>query len=58
MESIAKRLQPGGKAPVRITLIGDTGREINISLGNKFVVTPQVRGALKAVQGVIDVQEL
>ena len=58
VESIAKRLQPGGKAPVRITLIGDTGREINISLGSKFVVTPQVRGALKAVQGVIDVQEL
>ncbi|NMD08764.1 MAG: hypothetical protein GYA66_12405, partial [Phyllobacteriaceae bacterium] len=58
VESIAKRLQTGGKAPVRITLIGETGREIDIALGNRFVVTPQVRGALKAVQGVVDVQEL
>ncbi len=58
VESIAKRLQTGGKAPVRITLIEETGREINISLGDRFVVTPQIRGALKAVQGVVDVQEL
>ncbi len=58
VESIAKRLQPGGKAPVRLTLMSDTGREIEISLGNKFMITPQVRGALKAVQGVVDVQEL
>ncbi len=40
------------------TVIEDTGREINISLGDRFVVTPQFRGALKAVQGVVDVQEL
>jgi DNA polymerase-3 subunit alpha len=58
VESISKRLQTGGKAPVRITLIEETGREINISLGDRFVVTPQIRGALKAVQGVVDVQEL
>ena len=58
IESIAKRLQPGGKAPVRLTLMGEAGREIDIALGAKFVVTPQVRGALKAVQGVVDVLEL
>ena len=58
VESIAKRLQVGGRAPVRLTVIEDTGREINISLGDRFVVTPQIRGALKAVQGVVDVQEL
>jgi len=58
VESIAKRLQVGGRAPVRLTVIEDTGREINISLGDRFVVTPQIRGALKAVQGVLDVQEL
>jgi DNA polymerase-3 subunit alpha len=58
VESIAKRLQTGGRAPVRVTLIEGSGREITLSLGDKFLVTPQIRGALKAVQGVVDVQEL
>jgi DNA polymerase III subunit alpha len=58
VESIAKRLQLGGKAPVRLTVMGEAGREIDVSLGSKFVVTPQIRGALKAVQGVVDVHEL
>ncbi len=57
LQSIAKRLQTGGRAPVRLTLIGDTGREIDIALGKNFVVSPQIRGALKAIQGVVDVQE-
>jgi DNA polymerase-3 subunit alpha len=58
VESIAKRLQTGGRAPVRVTLIEGSGREITLSLGDKFLITPQIRGALKAVQGVVDVQEL
>jgi DNA polymerase III subunit alpha len=58
LESIAKRLQPGGRAPVRLTLITDTGGEIEIGLGSKFAITPQVRGAIKAISGVVDVQDL
>jgi len=58
VEAIAKRLQSGGRAPVRLTLMGEAGREIDIALGAKFVVTPQVRGALKAVPGVVEVLEL
>ncbi|MFO1033736.1 MAG: DNA polymerase III subunit alpha [Hyphomicrobiales bacterium] len=58
LESIAKRLQPGGKAPVRLTVLSESGRDVEMSLGNSFVVTPQIRGAIKAVQGVVDVQEM
>jgi DNA polymerase-3 subunit alpha len=58
VDSIAKRLQHGGKAPVLVTLITESGREIDISLGSKFVVSPQIRGALKAATGVVDVVDL
>ena len=58
LESIAKRLQPGGRAPVRLTLIVDQGREIEIALGSKFAITPQVKGAIKAISGVVDVLDL
>jgi DNA polymerase-3 subunit alpha len=58
MPSIAKRLQPGGRAPARVTLLLDQGREVEIGLGSKFAITPQVKGAIKAIQGVVDVQDL
>ncbi len=58
VDSIAKRLHKGGRAPVLVTLINDSGREIDISLGQNFVITPQIRGALKATNGVVDVVEL
>jgi DNA polymerase-3 subunit alpha len=58
LDSIAKRLQPGGKAPVTLTLIMEQGREVDISLGTKFALTPQVKGALKAISGVEDVHDL
>ena len=36
----------------------DKGREVHVSLGNKFTVTPQIKGAIKAISGVVDVQDL
>jgi DNA polymerase III subunit alpha len=58
VESIAKRLERKGKAPVLLTLITESGREVDIELGKNFVMTPQIKGALKAVNGVIDVIDL
>ena len=57
LESIALRLGTGGRAPVRMILQLDSGREVELSLGNKFAVTPQIKGAIKAIQGVIDVHD-
>jgi DNA polymerase III subunit alpha len=58
IESIAKRLERKGKAPVLITLITEQGREVDIELGKNFVMTPQIKGALKAVNGVVEVLDL
>jgi DNA polymerase III subunit alpha len=58
VESIAKRLERKGKAPVLLTLITTTGREVDVSLGQNFVMTPQIKGALKAIHGVLDVADL
>ncbi len=58
LESISKRLQPGGKAPARLTLLLESGREVELSLGSRFAITPQVKGAIKAIHGVVDVQDL
>jgi DNA polymerase-3 subunit alpha len=58
VDSIAARLKNGGRAPVRLVMLMEKGREVHISLGSAFTVTPQIRGAIKAISGVIDVQDL
>jgi DNA polymerase III subunit alpha len=55
--SIQKRLVNGGKAPVRVVVILEDRREVEILLGTKFTVTPQVMAAVKAIEGVEDVKE-
>ena len=57
--SIATRLTNGGSSPVNLVLMIEQGRkEVEIALGAAFTVTPQIKGAIKAVPGVIDVQEI
>ena len=58
LDSIAKRLTTGGRAPVRLTLLMDKGREVEFGLGSNFAITPQIKGAIKAINGVLDVQDL
>jgi DNA polymerase-3 subunit alpha len=57
LDSIAARLSNGGRAPVRLVFLQDKGREVELALGNKFTVTPQIKGAIKAIDGVVDVQD-
>jgi DNA polymerase III subunit alpha len=57
LDSIAQRLSNGGRAPVRLIFLMDKGREVELALGNKFTVTPQIKGAIKAIHGVVDVQD-
>jgi DNA polymerase-3 subunit alpha len=58
LDSIAQRLANGGRSPVRLVFLMDHGREVELALGNKFTVTPQIKGAIKAISGVVDVQDL
>ncbi len=57
-DSIAKRLTNGGKSPVKLVVQVENAREISIMLGRKFTITPQIKGAIKTVPGVIDVVDL
>jgi DNA polymerase-3 subunit alpha len=57
LDSIAARLTNGGRAPVRLVMLMDEGREVHVSLGAKFTVTPQIKGAIKAIPGVVDVRD-
>ena len=57
IESIAQRLTNGGRSPVRLVFLQERGREIELSLGEKFTVTPQINVAIKAIAGVVDVQD-
>jgi DNA polymerase III subunit alpha len=56
--SIAKRLEGKGRAPVRMVLMLDSGREVELGLGERFLITPQVKSAIKAIDGVVDVHDL
>jgi DNA polymerase III subunit alpha len=51
----------GGRAKGQIILcVPDpaTGREIDLALPNPYPITPQIKGAIKAVQGVVTVEEM
>ncbi len=58
LESIAQRLEARGRAPVKITLIEAEGREIDVALGARFIMTPQIKGAIRAIPGVVEVLDL
>ncbi len=58
LDSIAKRLTNGGKSPVKLVVQVEGGQEVEIMLGRKFTVTPQIKGAIKAISGVVEVCDL
>jgi DNA polymerase-3 subunit alpha len=56
-EAVAQRLARRGEGEVTIVLILDEGaREVSMRLPGGYAVSPQVSGALKAVQGVVAVE--
>ncbi len=58
LDSLSKRLTNGGKAPVHLVMMLGGTREVEIQLGRAYTVTPQIKAAVKAVPGVLDVQDL
>jgi DNA polymerase III subunit alpha len=46
------------KGPVQVCILaGDLG-EVELDLGEDFPVTPQIKGAIKSLCGVLDVQDI
>ncbi|NIX77139.1 DNA polymerase III subunit alpha [Microvirga terricola] len=55
--SVYERLRARGEGEVSLVLILDEGdREVEVKLPGKYLATPQIAGALRAVPGVVDVQ--
>ena len=56
--SLLARVEGHSRAEIRLCVRDDTGREIDVALPNDYPVTPQIKGAIKAVQGVLAVEDL
>jgi DNA polymerase-3 subunit alpha len=56
LEGAAGAARPG---PIRFCLIGDgLPGEVELSAGRDYPVTPQIKGAIKSLDGVMDVQDI
>ncbi|HEY4343276.1 MAG TPA: DNA polymerase III subunit alpha [Parvibaculum sp.] len=58
LPALKTRLSEKGRGLVSLILLGEGGREIELKLPGSYKVTPQIRGAIKSVPGVIEVQEI
>ncbi|WP_434617978.1 DNA polymerase III subunit alpha [Tabrizicola sp. M-4] len=51
-------LQGRAKAQITICVPDETGKEIDVTLPQPYPVSPQAKGAIKAIQGVVMVEEV
>ena len=58
LATVKSRLGEKGKGLVSLVLMGKGGREIELRLKERYRVTPQIRGAIKSVPGVVDIREI
>lgn len=59
LEDAAKVVKSGGRGPIRFCLIGaDLPGEIEMDTGREYPVTPQIKGAIKGLTGVVDIEEI
>jgi DNA polymerase-3 subunit alpha len=49
----------GARGKGRVSLILDAGdREVEMEVGSRYAISPAMRGAIKAIPGIVDVQDL
>jgi len=54
-----KAAKGAGRGPVAVCLMDDSlPGEVEMDLGGEFPVTPQIKGAIKSLSGVIEVQDM
>lgn len=58
LATVKSRLTEKGKGLVSLVLMGEGGREVELRLKERYRVTPQIRGAIKSVPGVVDIREI
>jgi DNA polymerase-3 subunit alpha len=58
LASLLSKIEGRAKARITLCVTDDEGREIDIDLPDSYPVTTQIRGAIKAVHGVLAVEEI
>jgi len=58
LAALLSTVQGTTRATITLCIPDATGREIDLTLPNTYPVTPQIRGAIKAMQGVVMVEEV
>ncbi|MBC7103007.1 MAG: DNA polymerase III subunit alpha, partial [Parvibaculum sp.] len=58
LEAVKSRLAEKGKGLVSLVLMCSGGREVELRLKDRYRVTPQIRGAIKSVPGVVEVRDI
>ncbi len=58
LAGLLSRVEGRNRAQVTLCVTDPTGREIDIALPDTYPVTPQIKGAIKAMQGVLAVEDL
>ncbi len=56
----AEQAPNAGKGPIRICCLNAPGLpgEVDVALDKEFPVTPEIKGAIKSLGGVLEVEEL
>jgi DNA polymerase-3 subunit alpha len=52
------RVEGRNRAQITLCVADDQGREIDLTLPQSYPITPQIKGAIKAMQGVVLVEEV
>ena len=58
LASLLDKLAGPAKAKIFLCVQDDTGREVDIQLPKAYPITPQIKGAIKAMGGVVLVEEV
>ncbi|MEX0371661.1 MAG: OB-fold nucleic acid binding domain-containing protein, partial [Tateyamaria sp.] len=59
LEGATKAAQGAGRGPITVCLMDDSlPGEVEMDLGSEFPVNPQIKGAIKSLAGVVEVQEM
>ncbi|MBL9062414.1 DNA polymerase III subunit alpha [Tabrizicola sp.] len=58
LASLLAKVEGRTRAAITLCVTDAEGREIDIDLPGQYPVTPQIKGAIKAVQGVLAVEEI
>ncbi|MEM8693811.1 MAG: DNA polymerase III subunit alpha [Pseudomonadota bacterium] len=59
LEGAAQAVKTAGRGPITICLMDDSlPGEVEMDLGQDFPVTPQIKGAIKSLSGVLEVENI